>query len=147
MESELPQRTEKPRGFELNLSESDINQMIHSKEEVVAEQHPNVLRYIRVIRAFNENDLNTVKETCSENVVYRIAGRSPIAGEYRGIEQFGNALQLAKQLSGGTIAFKPKVILADDKHVMVYGRATANVNGMLWLLDFASYRLALATLK
>jgi ketosteroid isomerase-like protein len=92
---------------------------------MMAEQHSNVLHYIRAIQAFNENDLNTVKETTSENVAYRIAGRSPLAGEYRGIEQFGKVLQLAKELSGGTIAFEPKVILADDEYVMVYGRAKA----------------------
>jgi len=67
----------------------------------MAEQHPNILRYMRVIRAFNENDLNTAREFCSENIVYRIAGRSPIAGEYRGTEQFGRALQLVKELSEG----------------------------------------------
>jgi hypothetical protein len=44
----------------------------------MAEQHPNVLHYIHAIQAFNENDLNTVKETTSENVVYRIAGRAQI---------------------------------------------------------------------
>lgn len=85
----------------------------------MAEQHPNVFHYMRAIRVFNENDLNTVKETTSENVLYRIAGRGPLAGEYRGIEQFGKVLQLAKELSRGTIAFQPKVILADDKYVMV----------------------------
>lgn len=103
----------------------------------MTQQHPNVLRYMRVIRAFNENDLDTVKETCSENIVYRIAGRSPIAGEYRGIEQFGKALQLVKELSGGTITFEPKVILADDKHVMVYGRATAQREGKTLDIDHA----------
>jgi len=39
---------------------------------MMAEQHPNILRYMRGIKAFNENDLNTAKETFSENVVYRI---------------------------------------------------------------------------
>jgi hypothetical protein len=47
----------------------------------MAEQHPNVLHYIRGIQAFNENDLNTVKEIFSENIVYRVTGRSLIAGE------------------------------------------------------------------
>jgi ketosteroid isomerase-like protein len=92
---------------------------------MMAKQHPNVLNYMRAIQAFNENDLNTVKETTSENCVYRIAGRSPLAGEHRGIEQFGRMLQLAKELSGNTIAFEPKVVLADDRYVMVYGRAKA----------------------
>ena len=103
----------------------------------MAEQHPNVLHYIRAIQAFNENDLNTVKETTSENIVYRIAGRSPLAGEYRGIEQFGKVLQLAKELSDDTIAFEPKVVLADDEYVMVYGRATAKREGKILDIDHA----------
>ena len=104
---------------------------------MTAEQHPNVTQYIRVIRAFNENDINTITETCNENIIYRIAGKGPLAGEYRGIEQFGKALQLAKELSGGTITFEPKVILADDKHVMVYGHATAEREGKALDIDHA----------
>lgn len=103
----------------------------------MAEQHPNVLRYIGVIRAFNENNLDAVEEICSEHVVYRIAGRSLIAGEYRGIEQFDRALQLVKELSGGTIKFEPQVILADDQAVMVYGHATAQREGKTLDIDHA----------
>jgi ketosteroid isomerase-like protein len=103
----------------------------------MAEQHPNVLRYIRVIRAFNENNLDDVEELCSENVVYRIAGRSPIAGEYRGIEQFDRALKLVKELSGGTIKFEPQVVLADAQAVMVYGHATAQREGKTLDIDHA----------
>jgi ketosteroid isomerase-like protein len=103
----------------------------------MAEQHPNVLRYMRGIRAFNENDLNTAKETFSENIVYRIAGKSPIAGEYRGIEQFSKALQLVKELSGGTIKLEPQIILADKQAVMVYGRATAKREGKTLNIDHA----------
>ena len=103
----------------------------------MAEQHPNVLRYMRVVQAFNENDLNTVKENCSEDIVYRIAGRSPLAGEYRGIEQFGRALQTAKELSGSTIAFEPQTILADDQTVIVYGHTTARREGKVLDIDHA----------
>ena len=91
----------------------------------MAEQHPNVLRYMYTIRAFNDNDLDAASKYCSENIVYRIAGRSQIAGEYRGIEQFDKALKLVKELSGGTIKFESQVVLADDHAVMVYGHATA----------------------
>ena len=76
----------------------------------MAEQHPNILRYMRSVRAFNENDLNTVLEIFSENVVYRIPGRSPLAGEYHGVEQFGRALQLVKELSRGTASIEPQVV-------------------------------------
>ena len=71
----------------------------------MAEQHPNILRYMHTIRAFNDNDLDAASKYCSEDIVYRVAGRSLIAGEYRGIEQFDRALKLVKELSGGTIKF------------------------------------------
>jgi ketosteroid isomerase-like protein len=103
----------------------------------MVERHPNIQRYICVIRAFNENNLDAVEEICSEHVVYRIAGRSPIAGEYRGIEQFDRALQLVKELSGGTIKFEPQVVLADDQAVMVYGHATAQREGKTLDIDHA----------
>lgn len=107
----------------------------------MVEQHPNVLRYMRVIQAFNENNLDEVEELCSENVVYRIAGKSPVSGEYRGIEQFDRALQLVKELSGGTIKFEPQVVLADDQAVMVYGHATAQREGKTLDIDhFYLYR-------
>ena len=78
----------------------------------------------------------------SENIVYRIAGKSPIAGEYHGIEQFTKALQLVNDLSGGTIAFEPQFVLADDRTVMAYGRATAKRDGKTLDIDHAYlYRL------
>ena len=58
----------------------------------MAEQHPNVLRYRDALRAFNNNELETAKNAFSSDVVYRFPGRSPIAGEYRGIEQFFKVL-------------------------------------------------------
>jgi ketosteroid isomerase-like protein len=103
----------------------------------MTKQHPNVSRYIRAIQAFNENDLNEASLTFSENIVYRIAGRSPLAGEYRGIEQFDKVLRLAKELSGGTIKFEPQTILADNKAIMVYGHATAKREGKMLNIDHA----------
>ena len=43
------------------------------------EPHPNIARYRRVIQAFNTNDLATVMELVHPDMVYRVAGRSPIA--------------------------------------------------------------------
>jgi ketosteroid isomerase-like protein len=107
------------------------------RSNIVAEQHPNVLRYIHTIRAFNDNDIDAVSGYCSQNIVYRVAGRSPIAGEYHGIEQFARALKLAKELSGGTIKFEPQVILANDQAVMVYGHAAARREGKTLDIDHA----------
>ena len=105
----------------------------------MTEQHPNILRYMRGIQEFNDNDINNSVETLSfsENIVYRIAGKSPLAGEHRGIEKFTRILQLAKELSGGTIAFEPQIVLADDKTVMAYGHATAKRDGKTLDIDHA----------
>jgi ketosteroid isomerase-like protein len=106
-------------------------------EGVMAKQHPNVLRYMHTIQAFNDNDIDEAGKYCSKDIVYRVAGRSQIAGEYRGIEQFDRALKLVKELSGGTIKFEPDVVLANDEAVMVYGRATAQRNGKTLDIDHA----------
>jgi hypothetical protein len=105
----------------------------------MAEQHPNVFRYLRLLQAFNDNDLDAAKEHCSENIIYRIAGRSPIAGEYHGIEQFYQLLQRVKDMSGGSISLEPKTVLADDNTVMKYARATAEREGKMLDIDHAYY--------
>jgi ketosteroid isomerase-like protein len=103
----------------------------------MAKEHPNLQHYLYTIRAFNENDIDAAGRYCSQDIVYRVAGKSRIAGEYRGIEQFDKALKLAKELSGGTIKFEPQVVLADDRAVMVYGHATAQREGKTLDIDHA----------
>ena len=95
----------------------------------MAERHPNITIYTRALRTFNKNDLNAGREFFSENVVYRFPGRSPIAGEYRGIEQFFKVLQLLKDMTGGTLTIEPKIVLANDQAVMVYTHTTAQREG------------------
>ena len=103
----------------------------------MVEQHPNIQRYMRGIQEFNENELDDSVQTLdfSEHIVYRIAGKSCIAGEYHGIEQFTKVLRLVKKLTSGTIAFKPQIVLADDRTVMAYGRATAKRKGKILDID------------
>jgi ketosteroid isomerase-like protein len=103
----------------------------------MAEQHPNVLRYVRGIRAFNENDVATAMEVFSENIIYRIAGRSPLAGEYRSFDEFARALRRFRKLSGNTLAVEPKVVLADDRALMVYAHVTAEREGKRLDIDHA----------
>ena len=80
----------------------------------MTEQHPNVIRIMRGIRAFNENDLDTVKGIFSEDIVYLIPGRRPMAGEYRGIDEVGKLLQRVRELTGGTGTIEPKVVFVKD---------------------------------
>lgn len=88
-----------------------------------------VRSYTRGIQALNENDLAAAREIFAENMVYRVPGKSPIAGEYRGISEFKDLLKRVRELSGGTVAFEPRVVLTDANSVMMYGRSTAKREG------------------
>jgi ketosteroid isomerase-like protein len=52
----------------------------------MSEPDPNVQRVLRSMYAFNENDIEGVKEVFREDMVYRVAGRSPIGGVHHGID-------------------------------------------------------------
>ena len=93
------------------------------------EKHPNVDRYLRTIRAFNEDDLGTALQLTHEDVVYRIPGRSPIAGEFVGLVAYQAALRRARDLSGNTLSLEPSAVLANDEHLLVYGRIRAQRGG------------------
>jgi len=101
----------------------------------MGEQHPNILRYRHALQAFNENDLDAAKKAFSEDMVYRFPGKSPIAGKYHGIEQFFKALQLIKDMTGGSLVIEPRIVFADGQVVMVYGHATAQREGKTLDID------------
>jgi len=101
----------------------------------MVEQHPNVIRYSNALQAFNDNELDTARNAFSKDMVYRFPGRSPIAGEYRGIEQFFKVLHLLKDMTAGTLTIKPQIVMANDEAVMVYARATAQRGGRTLDID------------
>jgi hypothetical protein len=84
------------------------------------------------IQAFNDRDLETVKEVFREDLVYCVAGRSLTAGEYRGIEQYKTSRQPVRERSGNTIVLKPHIALADDQTVMLYAHLTTHRGGKLF---------------
>ena len=90
---------------------------------------PKLSRYVRGIKAFKENDLATAREIFADGFIYRVPGKSPIAGEHRGIEAFGELLRRVKELSEGTVEFEPSLVLTNATSVVMYGRSTAKRGG------------------
>lgn len=83
---------------------------------------------MRSVQAFNDNDLETTKEFFREDVVWRVPGRSPIAGEYHGLDEVGTFLQQVRDLTSEA-TIEPDVILADDRSVMVHARVSGKREG------------------
>jgi uncharacterized protein len=92
-------------------------------------EHPNVVRYRRMMEAFNANDLTTVAELVDPGVEYVVPGRSPIAGRTHDITGLLDMLRRSKELSGGTLRLEPRTVVADEEYLFVYGRISAQRPG------------------
>jgi ketosteroid isomerase-like protein len=95
----------------------------------MSDPHPNLLTYLAAVEAFNRDDLTAVAEHVHPDFVYRIPGRSKIAGEFHGIEGFVEALTRLRDESGGTLALAPVAVLADDENLLARARVTAARGG------------------
>jgi ketosteroid isomerase-like protein len=91
--------------------------------------HPNVLTYLAAIDAFNRNDVTAVGAYVRPDFVYRIPGHSRVAGEFRGIDGFVEALTRLRDESAGTIELTPLAVLADDENLIARALVTAERRG------------------
>ena len=95
----------------------------------MSDLHPSVVTYLAAIDAFNRNDLRAVGQYVHPDFRYRIPGRSRVAGEFRGIDGFVEALTRLRDESAGTIALTPVAVHADDDNLIARARVTAQRNG------------------
>jgi ketosteroid isomerase-like protein len=91
--------------------------------------HPNAQIYLSALDAFNRDDLAALSDYVASDVVYRIPGRSAVAGEFRGIAGFVEALTRLRRQSAGTIQVTPLTVLADSDNLIARGHVTAQLGG------------------
>lgn len=91
--------------------------------------HPNLDILRRGYAAYSSGDLDTVNELFADDIVWHVAGRSQISGDYAGKEQvFGFFGKLA-ELSGGTSTVDVHDLLAGDEHGVAIVSESATRNG------------------
>lgn len=95
----------------------------------MSDLHPNVLAYLAAIEAFNRDDIAAIGDYVHPDLVYRIPGRSRIAGEFRGIAGFVEAMVRLRDESAATIELTPSVVLADDHNVIARATVAAERHG------------------
>ncbi len=86
-------------------------------------EHPNVARMRAGYEAFAKGDLAALREFLTEDVVWHVSGRSPLAGDYEGIDDVLGFFGRVFELSGGSFRVEPLTYLADDE----YGAAPVTV--------------------
>ena len=88
------------------------------------DEKTNLKTLMAVLEGFNRNDIDAAASGVAEDVVYIIRGRATVSGIYRGRQQFADVLRRIKQMTDGTMAGKPEVVLADGDNIMMYMHVT-----------------------
>jgi uncharacterized protein len=101
----------------------------YQEEGAMTEPHPNVVKFTRIVRAFNESDWDTITGLVSEDLRYHVAGGGILAGEYKGPFAFAEFLRKAKAETRNVITIDLKTMAAGDDHVWTYGVVRAERNG------------------
>ena len=78
--------------------------------------HPNEERLREGFAAFQRGDLETVKGFFTDDIVWHVPGRSPLAGDYKGTEEVLGFFAKTMELTGGTFSIDVHDVLANDDH-------------------------------
>ena len=92
----------------------------------MAEEHPNAAVVRRFYAAFGRGDLATARDCFAADAVWRLPGRSPIAGEHRGWDGIRAFFATLRERSGGTFRADLVDVLASDEPVVALQHATGS---------------------
>ncbi|MEU9148150.1 nuclear transport factor 2 family protein [Streptomyces sp. NPDC048349] len=99
--------------------------------------HPHIAVFHRALDAFTAGDMNALAEVFHPDVVWHIAGRNPLAGDYQGREDTFALFGREFQLTGGTYRPQFKDVLANDDHTVALLHVTASREGKQLDMDYA----------
>ena len=92
-------------------------------------EHPGVARARASIDAFNRGDMESLRDFYTEDVVWHVAGKHTLSGDYRGRDELFAYFDQARRQTGGSLRLEPEAILASDQHVAIFMRVTGNRDG------------------
>ncbi len=94
--------------------------------------HPNEERARKGFEAFSAGDMDAVRETLADDIVWHVAGRSQLNGDYRGKDEVFSFFAKLMDLTGGTFRIDVHDILANDEHVVALTQSSAEREGRRW---------------
>src|SRR5690349_14231799 len=94
------------------------------------QEHPNAALARRIFEAFARRDGASVVSALDDDIVWRVGGSSPVAGEYRGRREVIDFLRMTTQATNGSYRSELLYALADaDRAVAVYRARGARPDG------------------
>ena len=92
-------------------------------------EHPNVARIRDGYAAFGKGDFAVLNDLFAENLLWHDAGRSQLAGEYRGRDAVYGLFGKLIELTGGSFQIDLHAVFADDEHGVALVIITASRGG------------------
>ena len=90
------------------------------------DEHPNVELLRKGYEAYGSGDLEAIDALFDDEIVWHVAGRGPISGEYHGKQEVFGFFGKIMELSGGTAKLEIHDVLANDEHGVVLLTSTAS---------------------
>jgi uncharacterized protein len=91
--------------------------------------HPNEDVVRRGFAAFAAGDTDTMRELFAPDVAWHVAGRHPLAGSFKGVEEVLRHFGQIQERAGGTYRSEVHDIVGNDQHVFAAFIATAKRAG------------------
>lgn len=79
--------------------------------------------------AFATGDLDTIRGLFDENIVWHIGGRSPLAGDYKGIDEVFGFFAKLVEIGGGTFKVELHDVLSNGTHTVALATNTGERDG------------------
>lgn len=87
--------------------------------------HPNEVLIRKAYDAFDKGDMDALRGLFAPDIIGHEAGKSPIAGDYKGVDEVFGLFAKVFELSGGTYKVQLHEALATDTHAVVLSKGTA----------------------
>jgi uncharacterized protein len=100
-----------------------------SSKEGGAMAHPNEELVRRGYEAFNTADVETLRELFADTTIFHEPGRSPISGDYQGLDQVLGFFGTLIERSGGTFRANLHDVVANDEHAIGLHSSDAERDG------------------
>ena len=91
--------------------------------------HPNEELVRRGYEAFNNADVETLRQLFADTTVFHEPGRSPISGDYEGLDQVLGFFGTLAERSGGTFRATLHDVVANDEHAVGLHSSDAERDG------------------
>ncbi len=92
--------------------------------------HPNEDLIRRGFEAFSKGDMGSLRnELFAPDIRYHVPGKSPVSGDYNGVDEVLGFFGKIFELTGGTFRVELHDVLANDEHGIALSPATGQRGG------------------